>query len=226
MGSRQAVSRTSIGTIAALMLLVAPISAMDADETATYQLELDITWSAETNPLEFPLGAHLSSVLAATHHGRYTMFRDGDTASSGLELVAENGRTSIMKAEMAEAQRRDRLDAIIEAGALKKVPGQVTMTITAKKSHPLLSFVTMIAPSPDWFTGAADVSLIQDDKWIEQQEITLWAWDSGTDSGESYTAQNLDTQPRQSIRLVTTPHFLGEAGLVPFGRAMLKRVRE
>jgi hypothetical protein len=226
MGSGQAVSRTSIGTIAALMLLVAPASAMDEAETATFELELDITWSAETNPLEFPLGGHLSSVIAATHHSRYIVFRDGTTASSGLELVAENGRPSIIKAEMAEAQRRDRLDGIFEAGALKEVPGQVKMTISAKKSHPLLSFVTMIAPSPDWFTGAADVSLLQDDEWIEQQQITLWAWDSGTDSGQTYTAPNLDTQPRQSIRLVTTPHFLGEAGLVPFGRATLKRVRE
>ncbi|WP_394690525.1 spondin domain-containing protein [Hoeflea sp.] len=226
MGTRKADSRTSICTIAALMLLVAPTSAMDADETATYELELNITWSAETNPLEFPLGAHLSSVIAATHNGRYTMFRDGDTASSGLELVAENGRTSIIKAEMAEAQRRDRLDAIVEAGALKEVPGQVTMMITAKKSHPLLSFVTMIAPSPDWFTGAADVSLIQDDTWIEHKEITLWVWDSGTDSGETYTAQNMGTQPQQSIRLVTTPHFFNETALVPFGRATLKRVRE
>lgn len=226
MGSRQAVSQTLISITAALMLLAAPALAMDEDETATYELELDITWSAETNPLDFPLGGHLSSVIAATHHGRYTMFRDGDTASSGLELVAENGRPSIMKAEMAEAQRRDRLDTIVEAGALKEVPGQVTVMITAKKSHPLLSFVTMIAPSPDWFTGAADISLIQDDRWIEQQEITLWAWDSGTDSGDTYTAQNLDTQPQQSVRLVTTPHFLNEAGLVPFGRATLKRVQE
>ena len=82
----------------------------------------------------------------------------------------------------------------------------------------------MIAPSPDWFTGAADVALMQGEAWIDSVTLPLWAWDAGTDAGETYTAPNADSQPRQSVRLLATPHFLSSDGLIPVGVARLRRV--
>ena len=79
----------------------------------------------------------------------------------------------------------------------------------------------MVAPSPDWFTGAADVPLMSDGAWIDTAEIVLWAWDSGT----IYTAPNADTQPHQTVRLVASPHFLTAKGLVAVGVARLHRLR-
>lgn len=222
----QGVPAGLISLIVAMLMIATPASADDAEEIVTYELTIDISWSAETHPFEFPLNAHLSSFLAATHNSRYSMFRDGDTASSGLELVAENGRPSIMNAELAEAQRRKRVGSIVQIDPLRELPGQVTMTVTTTKSHPFFSFVSMIAPSPDWFTGAADVALVENDEWIETQAITLWAWDSGTDGGDTFRADNLETQPQQSIRLLATPHFLTASGLAPIGRARLRKLGE
>ena len=153
------------------------------------------------------------------------MFRDGHTASSGLELVAENGRVATLKAELTEAKRRRRVGTLIEGPDLPRVPGTLQVKFQATARHSLLSFVMMVAPSPDWFSGAADVALMTAGNWIDTAEIVLWAWDSGPDSGRIFTAPNNDTQPQQSIRLVATPHFLGDAGLVPIGTARLRRVR-
>ncbi|MGI9463847.1 MAG: hypothetical protein ACR2OM_07905, partial [Aestuariivirgaceae bacterium] len=88
-----------------------------------------------------------------------------------------------------------------------------------------VSFVTMIAPSPDWFTGAADIALIRNGKWIDELEIVLWAWDSGTDGGTTYNADDDDTQPRQSVRLLASPHFLRQTGFVAMGTAKIRRVK-
>ncbi len=194
------------------------------DETVTYQVTVDITWSTETSPFEFPDGAHLSGIVGATHDERYVLFRDGQTSSSGLELVAENGRPKTLEAEFAEGMRRGQINAVVYGPGFKEVPAAKDTSFSTTAEHPLFSFVTMIAPSPDWFTGVADVALYQDGAWIDEAKLILWAWDSGTDSGQTYTSPNDDTQPQESVRLLATPHFLTESGLVPMGTVTLRRV--
>jgi len=204
-------------------LAVTPTAAQT--EAARFELRVEITWSSETAPYEFPEDAHLSPLIGATHNSRYVLFRDGYTASAGLELVAENGRASILKAEFAEAMRRGRIGTVVDGPKLDSAPGAMVVEFEAKPEHPALSFVTMIAPSPDWFTGAADVVLLSDGEWIDEIEIPLWAWDSGTDGGATYTARNDDLQPRQSVRLLSGPHFLTPDGLVAVGKAWIRRVQ-
>ncbi len=218
------IRRSITAAVAGVLVLAGAVSAAAQDDTATFELTLDITWSAETAPFEFPSGAHLSRLFGATHHTRYTLFRDGSTASTGVEVMAESGRGTVLAAEWAEANRRGRVGTVFEGPALSVAPGSVTTTFEATPAHPLLSFVTMLAPSPDWFTGGADVPLRVDDQWVDDVEIVLWAWDSGTDNGGTYDAGNADTQPRQSVRLLATPHFLTAEGLVPMGTARIRRI--
>ncbi|NNE23817.1 MAG: hypothetical protein HKN11_14525 [Rhizobiales bacterium] len=216
-------SRSSM--VAAIFLALGMTGPAGAQQTAEFELTVDITWSAATAPYEFPPdGGHMSSLIGATHNARYVLFRDGDTASSGLELVAENGRAATLKAEFAEARRRGRLGTEINGPKLDKVPGQISVRFEASEKHSRLSFVTMIAPSPDWFTGATDIALRVDGNWINTTSITLWAWDSGTDHGMTYNAEDMDAQPQQSIRLLASPHFLTGRGLVPMGTATVTRV--
>ena len=220
---RPARTRRALAPAAVLLsgLLAAPAA---GQEVAAFELTLEITWSAKTVPFEFPEGGHMSRLIGATHGGRYVLFRDGRTASSGLELVAENGRTSVLKAELAEAERRGRAGGLVEGPNLARVPGEIRARFEARAEHPLVSFVTMIAPSPDWFTGAADVALMTRGRWVEEVTVPLWAWDGGTDGGATYEAPNQDTQPRQSVRLLATAHFLGPQGLLPVGSATIRRV--
>ncbi len=220
-GERRARHTPAVAAVLLAGLLSGPAA---GQEVAAFELTLDITWSAETAPLEFPENAHMSRLIGATHNDRYVLFRDGHTASSGLELVAENGRTSVLKAELAEAERRGRAGGLVEGPNLARVPGEIRARFEARAEHPLVSFVTMIAPSPDWFTGAADVALMTRGRWVEEVVVPLWAWDGGTDGGETYEAANQDTQPRQSVRLLATAHFLGAQGLVAVGSATIRRV--
>ena len=215
---------TALTAIGIVVLLALPGPAIAADQVATFELTADISWSAETTPLDFPSTAHLSRLIGATHHSKHVLFRDGHTASSGLELVAENGRVATLKAEFTEAKRRGRLGTLIEGPDLPRVPGQISVKFETTETHPLLSFVMMVAPSPDWFTGAADIALMRENQWINEATFGLWAWDSGTDSGQTYSAPNHDTQPQQSIRLLASPHFLGKTGLAPIGTVRVRRV--
>ena len=216
-----------MGLIAGIALATTIQPAMaDAHEadSARFRLDIDITWTADTHPFDYPAGAHMSGLVGASHNSRFVLFADGRTASSGLELVAENGRASVMLAELSEGMRRNRVAAVFEAGGLRTLPGRITATFTADPNRRFVSFATMIAPSPDWFTGAAGIDLRDGDGWIERLEIPLWAWDAGTDSGANYTAADTDTQPRESVRLLATPHFLTAAGLTAVGVARIERL--
>jgi hypothetical protein len=211
--------------VTSLALIVTMPSGPRAEEAARYQVELKVTWSSETHPYEFPLGAHFSDLIGASHDSRYVIFADGQTASSGLELLAENGRASILQAELAEASRRDRVGAVFTGEGLRTVPGAITAEFDVDAEHSIVSLATMIAPSPDWFTGVSGVILAREGIWIERLELPLWAWDAGTDSGSTYAAPDMDTQPRQSVRLLATPHFLGAAGLICVGTVSFVRIR-
>ena len=212
-------------TFVFLLILLAPISGGHAQETAEYRARINVTWSAETHPLDFPLRPTFSHLIGATHRDRYAMFRDGETGSSGLELIAERGRTSLFRLELEEADDRKHIGAIFEGGEIEEIPGENTLSFSATADFPLVSFVTMIAPSPDWITGISSVPLRDGDRWADRLELPLWAWDAGTDSGETYLSDNQDTQPQQSVRLVTTPHFLTGKGLLKVGDVVIERVR-
>ncbi|MFK7997282.1 MAG: spondin domain-containing protein [Granulosicoccus sp.] len=194
-----------------------------ASQQATYKMDLSIEWSQNLAPFEFPDGAHMSSLIGLTHQDRYRLFEDGATASSGLELVAENGRFGILRAQFEELGRKQRVGTVVMADGIKKVPGKISTTFTSTTDHPLLSVITMLAPSPDWFTGVSGVSLFSDGEWVDEINLPLWVWDAGTDSGVTFKSDNEDTQPRESIRLLSTEHFLNNQGLMRFGSISITR---
>lgn len=216
------INRTAIKL---LLMLLLPSAAAQGQESADYQLQINVTWSAETHPFEFPPSPTFSHLIGATHNEDYALFKDGDTGSSGLELIAERGRVSIFRIELEEADDRELIGTVFEGDEVEEIPGDATLTFTAKADFPLVSFVTMIAPSPDWITGVSGVPLHDGDGWIDRVELPLWAWDAGTDSGETYQARNQDAQPQQSVRLVTTPHFLTDQGLLKVGDVLIERVK-
>ena len=73
-------------------------------------------------------------------------------------------------------------------------------------SHSFISSVSMSAPSPDWFTGFYDFSLIDDasETWYESFEIESYPWDAGTDSGDTYLASNRPIEPPLWIYQLTS----------------------
>lgn len=213
--------------LSAILVTICGIGSVLADsKQASYKVVLNIDWSASLAPFEYPEGGgHMSSLIGLTHGDRISLFADGATASSGLKLVAENGRSGILKAQFDEWRRKDRVGAVIEANGIKSVPGKISTTFKTTLEHPLLSVITMVAPSPDWFTGVSAVRLHSDDGWADIIELPLWVWDAGTDSGTSFIAKNAETQPHESIRLLATKHFLNGDGLIKFGSITIERQR-
>jgi len=79
--------------------------------------------------------------------------------------------------------------------------GSATLSgIEVSEDFPLLSLVSMIAPSPDWFIGLNSFSLLDgSNNWKTSISIDMFPTDAGTDSGTNYESPNNVTTPQENI---------------------------
>lgn len=190
-----------------------------------YRLELFITWSEDTHPFDWPGDkAHLSGLIGVAHNPGYSMFADGELATAGLKQLAETGKTSLMERELKTASLTGRSSKFFYVDGIDEAPGYLEVEFDATLDHSMVSFATMIAPSPDWFTGASAVSLRAKGEWRDSLDFLIWAWDAGTDSGPTYDWPDLASNPQQSVRLLATRHVIQRKLLRPIGRAVLTRL--
>ena len=92
------------------------------------------------------------------------------------------------------------------------------------RDHPLVTLVTMVAPSPDWFVGVSGLSLIVGGDWASELSVPLQAYDAGTDSGTSFLAPDEATQPRESIFRIPGGPFLVGGTTPPLGTFTFRRI--
>ena len=169
-------------------------------DVAFYRVTFTSTWSAETHHhTNFPAGAHFSPLIGATHHLSATFWMSGTLASAGIEQMAETGGTTILRSEIAAAGAAAR--EILSGPGLATATGSVALpTFSTSRSHPLVTLVTMIAPSPDWFVGVHDLSLLDEQgKWRDTVVVTLYPYDAGSDDGADYTSADQEPATHQPI---------------------------
>lgn len=175
-----------------------------------YSGEMRFQWSASSFPDSYPAGAHWSPPVGAVHNSSFTLYAVGGTASPGVEAVAETGSTSTVRAEINAAEGAV---AVVGPGS-GNVGASATYAFSADLTaeHPLLSIVSMVAPSPDWFAGASGLSVLNETTGalLDEVEVNMYALDAGTDSGSTYTASNDDTLPQQAIEVIAGAPFSGQ----------------
>ena len=182
---------------------------------ASYTITFNASWSVATHPEGFPRGPHFSSLVGATHNSSVVFWDAGGTSSDGIKSMAETGATSTLKGEVQTAIDAGNADSFVAAGGIGSSPGSISVTVTVSQSFPLLTLVSMIAPSPDWFVGVHGLSLLENDLWLNRKEVDLLAYDAGTDSGATYAAPNSATEPRESIARLEDSLFVSGGGVAP-----------
>lgn len=204
-------------TLPLLLLACDDNDSCDDGDKIKYKVTLNATWSAYSHPTDFPDDPHFSGLIGTTHNSSIELWQEGQLASPGIQNMAEKGKKSPLDGE---------IDAFIDDGsALCKLsgdgigtsPGCVSLTFAIDEDHPLVSLVTMIAPSPDWFVGVSSLSLFENGTWVESKALDLYPYDAGTDSGTTYTSENEVTDPAVNIYEIETAPFIKDSGVQPLG---------
>ena len=184
-------------------------------DSAAYSIVFNATWSASTHPTNFPGGAaHFSPLIGAVHDDSASFWAVGETSSPGIESMAETGATGILTSEIRATIPESAL-SVVNGRGIGRSPGSATIQrVTVTLDFPLVTLVTMIAPSPDWFVGVNGLLLLDEfGQWVDELEVVLYPYDSGTDDGSSYTSGNDDSSPKQPIKSLK--------GVSPFSEARI-----
>lgn len=168
----------------------------DSSAEATYRVTFLTNWTQERFSTNFPIGIlptsrpHFSGLVGATHNSQSAFWAPGQKATEGIEGMAETGSKVVFEEEIQNEKNKNNTEFLLGASALFAGVGTRTIEFDINSSHPLVTLVSMLAPSPDWFVGVHDLALLVNDEWIQTMEINLPLYDAGTDLGGRFKSEN------------------------------------
>ncbi|XP_067318785.1 spondin-1 isoform X2 [Anolis sagrei] len=214
-----------------------PILDCCACGTAKYRLTFYGNWSEKSHPKDYPRRAnHWSAIIGGSHSKNYVLWEYGGYASEGVKQVAELG--SPVKMEEEIRQQSDEVLTVIKAKAQwpawqpLNVRAAPSAEFSVDRTRHLMSFLTMLGPSPDWNVGlSAEDLCTKDCGWVQRVIQDLIPWDAGTDSGVTYESPNKPTMPQEKIRPLTSldhpqsPFYDPEGGSIKsVARVVIERI--
>ena len=84
---------------------------------------------------------------------------------------------------------------VYKTGTISTPGGYTSTKIMVQNMYSMVSLITMIAPSPDWFVGVDSYDLCGINGWKEKVTMDLLPWDAGTENGQTYSLNNRATDP-------------------------------
>ena len=196
-----------------------------SEPTAEYDVVLNAVWTASSHPTDFPGGAHWSGLVGGLHNHRVEFWKPGATASVGMQLMAERGAKANLLDEVSAAIAAGTANRQLSGGGISSGAGTQTLRFQIDRTHPLVTLVTMVAPSPDWFAGVRGLPLIENGQWVQSKTVVLFPWDTGTDSGATFSSPDLLTTPRGVITRIVTPPLATNGAVPPMASFTFTLVR-
>ncbi|MFK7964389.1 MAG: spondin domain-containing protein [Burkholderiaceae bacterium] len=198
---------------------------------ATYEFIFTAQWTGENGFGNVPGNAHFSGIIGAAVNEQSRLWARGGMASAGVEAVAEDGTVPTIRAEMNAEIAANAAREIMFVGGPRN-SGSVSGTITFSDAHPALTFITMVAPSPDWFVGLSRQSMKDaSGQWIASFDRELPVYDAGTEQGESFSTNGAATNPQGVITRLnglvadSLPFVEGTVNGNAIARLQLRRLR-
>ena len=193
-----------------------------APGVAEYRVTFTATWRQPPPPPS----AHWSSLVGGSHSPCAVIWRNNTLATAGVKAVAEVGTTGIIYNEMSALGSH--LGQRFRGRSIWPGTGTSMVTVRVDRHRPLISALSMIAPSPDWIVGVDSVSMCNGDEWLQRASYDLYLWDAGTDSGLEFRSPNQVTRPQARIARITestTDLSRSMAGVsTPLGRLDFERI--
>ncbi|XP_030021978.2 spondin-1 [Manduca sexta] len=183
-----------------LILLFGLAISCDVDDVAVYKVSLQMMWTEERFPKDYPIQhrpkAQWSQVFGQSHNSSYKLYRVGEVARPAVRNFAQFAKyDELMKEGEEDANVYDQFTA----PALGAGSGDTENMVFVDGGHAMISLVSRIIPSPDWFIGVDSLDLCVDSSWVDQITLDLEPLDAGAASGLTFTAPRWDTIPPEPV---------------------------
>ena len=203
----------TIGNALAVLLLVGNLATSAEAQTVRYRVVIDNTWSNETHPGAFPgvnNDPHFSWFGGGTHNDQVSFWQVGEPTSPGMTQMAEDGRTFALETEFNAAINTGNAGSffpwrswVCPDGVFHGSCGTDTREFEIHEDFPLVTLVSMLGPSPDWFVGVTGLSLRENGEWLSQVVVDLHPYDGGTRSRNVWALFGPENEPPEPLELIT-----------------------
>jgi hypothetical protein len=201
-----------------------PSPAVTAAPTARYRVTFAATWSASTHPSEIPRVPHFSGLIGATHREPQRFWDSGTLATEGIRAMAEMGRKTPLDQEILAAIAAGGAQHLLSGGSIDLSPASAVLEFEISREYPLVTLVSMVAPSPDWFVGVSALNLFDGGDWVPERVVPLRPWDAGTDSGVTFESRDRPTVPRELITRIAAGPLVVGGDVPPMGTFTFRRL--
>lgn len=192
------------------IVLFTCINGLNGQTTATYNVTFTNFWNATDhaqNGIAFPSSnnPHWSNIVGVNHNNSVNFFELSSMATTGVENIAEIGVETVFEnTEVQAAIDANSAQQFFELGDifLNDRNSRSLNGLQISESYPLITLLTMIAPSPDWFSGVNSLNLRDAGGWRNTISIDLFPYDAGTEDGTEYELSNPATTPQGTIESI------------------------
>jgi len=207
-------------------ILQLAVSSVPINQSVQYTCVFANTWSGARHPIEYPSGiANWSPPVLLAHSKAVDLWSPGRFASPGIENVAEIGDATVLQEEIEVLQTKGLAgESVLGVQTFNfETQSQQFDPITLSPSYPYLSTVSMIGPSPDWFSGFESFSPRgPGGYWYQSFELATYPFDAGTEQGETYSVDN-EAEPVHGPIYQLTKDTVPDSGILldPTGTTVL-----
>jgi Spondin_N len=192
---------------------------------ARYTVTITGQWKAPA--FTVPGGAHYTTFIGMVHGSNASLWKDGTKASYGTEVLAETGGGAPILAEIDSMIRAKSALALLLFVAPSTI-GSSTVNFYCNTNYSRVSFESMLGPTPDWFVGVSGIELYNNNRWIGDTTINLYAYDAGTEDGDVFGYNNPASVPLQNIHVLQASQATvlanGNAVLAPIATARFQKM--
>ncbi|KAJ0183459.1 hypothetical protein K1T71_001435 [Dendrolimus kikuchii] len=175
------------------------LAACDVDDVAVYNVKLQMLWSEERFPKDYPDNrpkAQWSQVFGQSHNASYALYKVSEVARPSVRDFAQFGKLDTL---VNEGDDDPKVYDQFSAPAIGKGFGKTENMVFVDGSHSMISFICRMIPSPDWFIGVDSLNLCVDTSWVDQVTLDLEPLDAGAERGLTFTAPRWESTPPDPV---------------------------
>jgi hypothetical protein len=203
--------------------VIPPLEApLPQQDNAKYMLTFRSDWGNNAN-IHAPKNPHTGNFFFVVHNGNASLFSVGRLASLGIKNTSMFGTIDDLH------NMYDRNPNVLRTYSAPSIstPGEKSVVINADSNYSHLSFSTMIAESPDWFTGIPNSIDLksQNNQWIQNMTIQLYAYDAGTDSGMEFkNMPDIPTIPPKPVMMIRGEPLFNNNNVRPIAQLIIRKI--
>ncbi|KAL3312816.1 Spondin-1 [Cichlidogyrus casuarinus] len=192
---------------------VKPAEDVKEEKLATIEEVIVTSWLSMII-FEFAFGQSTSSVFGVSHSPDYVLFQKGVPASDAVKDFCTTGDVGRLQKEVRENTYK--ISTVIRTMNMlsSSPPDKQTRSavFSVNKTHPMLSILSRMTPSPDWCTGISRFNLCPRDKtksWPDSDNAEIYPWDAGVEIGNTYLPAVTRPESRRKPMCPIDAHWPG-----------------